>query len=179
MKTENPVSRIRRIIGDILLILGILLTADVVIVMLHKINTVVLKADYQEIFQYELLLCAILLLFALDIRFNLFTRSRFIVVRIAGWVLRIVIILFSAVILFFFGKIVAGSFINTADRADYALVLGLALENGEPTDDLLARLDTAQTYLEEYPEAQLILTGGNADESGRTEAAVMRDILAE
>ena len=179
MKTKNPISRIRRIIGDILLILGILLTADVVIVMLHKINTVVLKADYQEIFRYELLLCAILLLFALDIRFNLFTRSRFIVVRIAGWILRIVIILFSAVILFFFGKIVAGSFINTADRADYALVLGLALENGEPTDDLLARLDTAQTYLEEYPEAQLILTGGNADESGRTEAAVMRDILAE
>ena len=34
-------------------------------------------------------------------------------------------------------------------------------------------------YLEEYPEARLILTGGNADESGRTEAAVMRDILAE
>ena len=53
------------------------------------------------------------------------------------------------------------------------------LENGKPTDDLLARMDTAQTYLEGYPEAYLILTGGNADESGCTEAAVMRDILAE
>ena len=37
----------------------------------------------------------------------------------------------------------------------------------------------ALDYLERYPEAQLILTGGNADESGRTEAAVMRDILIE
>lgn len=69
--------------------------------------------------------------------------------------------------------------INTAGEADYAVVLGLALENGKPAPDLLARLDTAQKYLEKYPEAQLILTGGNADGSGRTEAAVMRDILTE
>ena len=67
----------------------------------------------------------------------------------------------------------------TADQADYALVLRLALENGEPVPDLLARLDKAQEYLAEYPEARLILTGGNADESGRSEADVMRDILTE
>ena len=76
MKTEKHTSRIRRIIGDILLVLTVLLTADVVIVMLHKISTVVLKAKYQEVFQYELILCAVLLLFALDVRFNLFTRSK-------------------------------------------------------------------------------------------------------
>ena len=69
--------------------------------------------------------------------------------------------------------------INTAGQADHAIVLGLALENGKPTDDLLKRLNTAQAYLEKYPEAQLILTGGNADGSGRTEAVVMRDILTE
>ncbi|MBR1408215.1 MAG: YdcF family protein [Clostridia bacterium] len=69
--------------------------------------------------------------------------------------------------------------VNNAERADHAIVLGLALENGKPTDDLMARLNTAQAYLENYPEAQLILTGGNADGSGRSEAAVMRDILAE
>ena len=179
MKTENRTSPIRRIIGDILLVLVLLLTADVVIVMLHKINAVVLKADYQELFQYELILCAILLLFALDVRFNLFTRSKHTIVRILGWVLRTVVVLLALVIVFFFGKVIRGSTINTAGRADNAIVLGLALENGSPTDDLLARLNTAQAYLEEYPEARLILTGGNADESGRTEAAVMRDILAE
>ena len=43
--------------------------------------------------------------------------------------------------------------------------------------NLTARLDTARAYLEKYLEAKLILTGGNADETGRTEAAVMRDIL--
>ncbi len=177
MDIAYSVSPARRIIGDIMLVLCVLLTAEVVIVMHHKINAVVLKADYQEIFHYELILCAILLLFAADIRFNLFTMPKNPVLHFAGWVLRIIVILLSVFILFFFGKIAAGSFICTADEADYALVLGLALENGEPTDDLIARLDTARAYLEEHPEAQLILTGGNADESGRTEAEVMRDLL--
>ncbi|MBR4579367.1 MAG: YdcF family protein [Oscillospiraceae bacterium] len=202
MKTEKRISRPRRIIGgvllalvllliadvvaviphiiigDILLALALLLTADVTAIMLRKINAAVLKAVNREIFLYELILCATLLLFALDLRFCLFTWSRNLVMRTVGWALRIAVILFSAVILFFFGRIAVGSLICTADRADHALVLGLALEKGEPAPDLLRRLDTAQAYLEEYPEAQLILTGGNADESGRTEAAVMRELLA-
>ena len=179
MKTENRAFPVRRIIGDILLVSVILLIADVVLVMHHRINSVVLKADYQEIFQYELILCAVLLLFALDVRFNLFTRSRLLVIRIVSWALRAAVVLLALVIVFFCGKVISGSMINTSGQADHAIVLGLALENGKPTGDLLARLDTAQAYLEEYPEAHLILTGGNADESGRTEAAVMRDILAD
>ena len=165
--------------GDILLLLVILLTVDVVVVMLHKINSVVLKADYKELFLYELILCGVLLLFALDVRFNLFTSSGHTVLFIAGWVLRVLLILLVLVIVFFSGKVIRGSLMNTAGPADKAIVLGLALENGRPPRDLLARLDTAQEYLEEYPEAHLILTGGNADASGRTEAAIMRDILAE
>ncbi len=179
MKKEKRTTCTRRIIGDILLVLAVLLTADVSIVMLRKINAVVLKADYQEVFQYELILCAVLLLFALDVRFNLFTRSKYTIARIAGWILRTIVALLTLVILFFCGKVICGSMINSAGQAENAIVLGLALENGSPTDDLLARLDTAQAYLEDYPEAHLILTGGNADESGRTEAAVMREILAE
>ena len=179
MKTETRTSPFRRITGDLLLVLSILLTADVVIVMLHRINSVVRKADYQEVFRYQLILCAVLLVFALDVRFNLFTRSENKVLWIAGWVLRSVVVLATLVIVFFCGKVICGGLINTAGRADHAIVLGLALENGKPTDDLLARLNTAQIYLEKYPDARLILTGGNADQFGRTEAAVMRDILAE
>ena len=179
METGNRASLISRIAGDVLLVLFVFLTADVIIVMHHKINAVVLKADYQKVYRYELILCAILLLFALEVRFGPFIRSGHTAVRIIAGCLRTVIVLLSLVIVFFCGKVIRGSLINTAGRADHAIVLGLALENGSPTDDLLARLDTAQAYLEEYPEAHLILTGGNADETGRTEAAVMRDILAE
>ena len=179
MKNRRRTSRARRIIGDILLILVILLIASVLYVMPARINAVVMKADYQKVFMYELGLCAMLLLFAADVRFNLLTGWKSAALRAAGWLVRTGIVLVSAVILFFCGKVIAGGMINTAGQADYAIVLGLALENGKPAPDLLARLDTGRAYLEKYPEAKLILTGGNADESGRTEADVMRGILAE
>ena len=168
-----------RIIGDILLLLAMLLTADVLFIMPARMKAVVLKTVYRKVFLYQLFLCAVLLVFALDIRFNLFTRWRSGTLNVIGWILRTAVILAAAGILFFCGKIIAGSLVNNAGRAGYALVLGLALENGKPVPALLARLDAAKAYLEKYLEARLILTGGNADESGRTEAAVMRDILLE
>lgn len=179
METLNWGARVARIIGDILVALAFLLTVDVAAVMLRRINAVVLKADYRKVFVYQLILCAILLLFALDVRFNLFTRAKGGILRFIGWVPRTIVGLLALLIVFFGGKVICGSAMNTAGQADRAIVLGLALENGRPTGELLARLDTAQAYLEKYPEARLILTGGNADATGRTEAAVMRDILAE
>ena len=177
MKTANRPSLARRIVGDILLALVAMLIAEVAIVMPARINAVVLKSDYQEVFVYQRILCAVLLLFALDIRFNLFTRWKPAAVRVIGWILRVVIVLASTVIIFFCGKVVIGSVVQNAGQADHVIVLGLALENGEASPDLIARLDTAREYLDQHPGAKLILTGGNADESGRTEADVMRDIL--
>ena len=179
MKTSHSISHVRRIIGDVLILLAVLLTIDVIVVMSAKIRAVVLKKDYQEVFIYELILCAVLLVFALDVRLNLFTRWKPAVLKGIGWTLSAVVVLLSAVILFFCGKVIVGGMVHTAGPADHAIVLGLALENGKPAPDLFARLESARAYLEKNPQAQLILTGGNADESGRTEAAVMRDILTE
>ena len=179
MKTEKRTSRIIKIIGDILLAMFALLTVDVVIVMIHKINTVVLKADYREIFVYELILCSILILFSADVRFNLFGRPKNRIVKGISHFLRVIVAALAIVIMFFAGKVISGSMINTSGQADKAIVLGLALENGKPTDDLIARLNTAQAYLKEYRRSRLILTGGNADETGRTEAAVMQDLLRQ
>lgn len=170
---------IRTVLGNILLLTAVLLTADVAVVMSARIKAVVLKAVCRKVFAYQLVLCAVLLLFALDVRFDLFGGWTPAIGRIIGWALRAAIVLLSTGILFFCGKVIAGSMISNAGQAKNAIVLGLALENGAPAPDLLARLDTAQEYLEKKPGAKLILTGGNADESGRTEAAVMRDILIE
>ena len=167
----------RRILGDLALALAAALTADVTVIMLRRIASVVLKTDYQNIFRHELILCAVLLLAALDLRFGVFTARKGILLKGIGWALRCAILLGTALILFFCGKVAAGSLIDTAQPAQHAIVLGMALQNGQPTDDLLSRLNTAQRYLAQNPDTTLILTGGNAGEDGRTEAAVMRDLL--
>ena len=64
MKTASRPSLARRIIGDILLALVAMLIAEVAVVMPARINAVVLKSDYQKVFVYQLILCAVLLLFA-------------------------------------------------------------------------------------------------------------------
>ena len=69
---------------------------------------------------------------ALDIRFNLFTGWKPAILRAVGWLLRTVIVLFSSVTVFFCGRVITGGMVNTAGRADYAIVLGLALEKENP-----------------------------------------------
>ena len=166
----------RRIIGDLLLLTAVAFTVYLSVIMLRRINAVVLKNTYVKIFTYELVACAVFILFALDVRFG-FTRMRSRVLKGVGWVLRTAVVLVAVVLVFFIGKATVGCFIRTDAPARNVIVLGLALEKGEPAPDLLHRLDTAEAYLAEHPDATLILTGGNPDESGRTEAAVMRDIL--
>ena len=145
--------------------------------MTRRIRAVVLKDDYVKVFRYELIACACFILFALDVRFGLPGRAASGVLPAGGWILRAAVIPVCAVMLFLLLRITVGSLIRSEERAGYAIVLGLALENGEPTHDLVARLDTAEKYITENPGATLILTGGNPDGSGKTEAAVMRDIL--
>jgi uncharacterized SAM-binding protein YcdF (DUF218 family) len=172
------ITKARRSIGTVLIVLAVAFAVYLSVVMIRRINTVVLKATYTRIFCYELAACAFLILFAADVRFG-FTGAGNTVLKAAGWCLRVTVVLVTAVLLFFIGKITVGSLICTEAPVKNAVVLGLALENGKPTDDLVSRLDTAEKYLRRNPDATLILTGGNPDESGRTEAAVMRDLLTE
>lgn len=178
-KTKKRTSVGRKIIGFILIVAACLLTLDVVLVMIPKINAVVLKGDYLRIFHEEMICCGILILFALDVRFGFLTKIRFKAAKVIGWILRIAVIAATLIILFFCGKVIVGSNINTAAPAKNAIVLGLALQNGQPVKDLIFRLETAKDYLQENRDATLILTGGNPDESGRTEAEVMQDLLME
>lgn len=56
---------------------------------------------------------------------------------------------------------------------DYAVLLGCGLKDGQATPELERRLTLALTYLEETPEVPLIVTGGDPDGDGVTEAEVM------
>ena len=169
----------RRIVGDVLLALILGFTVYLSVIMLGRIQTVVLKQVYRQVFRRELVVCGLFLLLALDVRFSLLTRLPGAPLKFLGWLARLAVIGAAAAVLFFGARVLAGCVLHTADGTKNVIVLGLALENGRPAPDLLSRVDTARSYWEKNPDATLILTGGNPDAEGRTEAAVMRELLVE
>ncbi len=171
--------RARHISGDILIVLTIAFSIYLAVVVPPRIHAVVQKDSYTKIFRYEMIVCVLFLLFALDLRFTFLSCAKSGVLLVIGWIARLLLITICAFCLFLLVRITAGCFIRSDGRANHAIVLGLALENGKPTDDLLARLDAAEQFAAENPDGILILTGGNPDESGKTEAAVMRDLLIQ
>ena len=173
----NRAMKTGSIIGDILTALAAAFTVYISVIMTRRIRAVVLKDLYRKVFRFELAACAVFMLLALDIRFGFFTGMEPAVLKAAGWCLRVIVMLAAAVLLFFMGRVTAGCFIRDEAAAKHAVVLGLALENGRPPADLLARLDTAEACLRAHPETVLVLSGGNADGSGTTEAKVMAGIL--
>ncbi len=166
-----------KVIGDLLIGLIFLLAVDIGIVMIHRIERVALKDTYRKVFLYEAVILFILFIFALDVRFQIFSITGMKIAKYIGWMIRLTVIGMTAIIFFFCGRIVFGSMKNTAAPALYAIVLGLALENGKPAKDLLLRTAAAGKYIKENHDAVLILTGGNPDKSGKTEASWMRDLL--
>ena len=162
-----------------LIVLFAAFTIYLSVVMLRRIHTVVLAGVYREIFRNELVLCAVLLLFALDLRFGLLTRIRFLPAKILGWALRIAVTAGTVAILAIAALVIGSGLAGTHTETEHVIVLGMALEDGQPTKDLRFRVDSAAAYAAEHPRALLVLTGGNPDAGGRTEAAVMREMLSE
>lgn len=173
MGEVGPVSGMRRLVGDLLILMAALLTADVAAVMARRLGAVALKDTYAAMLRYELGLCAALLIFALDVRFRFLSRLGIVgaLVRLGLWAL-------AAATVFFCLRIALGALPRGTEPAGHAIVLGMALEDGRPTPELHSRLDAARRWLGENPGAELILTGGNPDADGRTEADVMRDLLS-
>ena len=169
----------KALIGDSLILFTAAFAIYLSVIMLRRIRAVVLKAPYEKIFCYELVICAVFLLSGLDFRFGFLNLTSSPGILIGSWSLRILTACGCIAWTFFFFRVIAGSFIHTEAAADYAIVLGLALENGKAAKDLLFRLEAAEKYMEKNPNTILILTGGNPDSSGRTEADVMRELLLE
>lgn len=148
--------------------LSVSMTVYIIAVMLRKCRAVVIKRVYRQVLGYELLICGLFLLLALDVRFNLFR---------ACLPLRIALIALDAFLLVVAARVVAGGTIRSAGEVEYALVLGAALEDGRPTGDLLRRLSAAADYARKYPAARLVVTGGNGGNGMPSEAGVMKEML--
>lgn len=62
-------------------------------------------------------------------------------------------------------------------EADYLIVLGAGVNGSEPSLSMVNRLEAAQAYLETYPDAVAIVSGGQGAGEDVTEAVAMYDWL--
>lgn len=68
---------------------------------------------------------------------------------------------------------------KSAGEADYVIVLGAKVNGTSPSLILKARLDTAVAYLNRYPGAKVVVSGGQGADEGISEAECMyRYLLA-
>jgi|GEM_PF-2786630 len=89
-ETPIKIGKVRRIIGDILLVLMLLLSVEIIIDMFSKMFLEATEGDVQKAMVFELLICWVLFLTVFDIRFSIFTWTQNKVARVVGWILRVV-----------------------------------------------------------------------------------------
>ena len=89
---DSPIKigKVRRIIGDILLVLMLLLSVEIIIDMFSKMFLEATEGDVQKAMVFELLICWVLFLTVFDIRFSIFTWTQNKVARVVGWILRVI-----------------------------------------------------------------------------------------
>lgn len=68
---------------------------------------------------------------------------------------------------------------RSAGEADYVIILGAKVNGTAPSLILKARLDTAVTYLKQFPDAKVIVSGGQGADEGISEAECMYRYLVE
>ena len=66
---------------------------------------------------------------------------------------------------------------SESPKADYAIVLGAGVDGTEPSIALRERTLAAKDYANQYPEAVLVLTGGQGEEDEISEARCMYELL--
>ncbi|HWQ30831.1 MAG TPA: YdcF family protein [Negativicutes bacterium] len=93
---------------------------------------------------------------------------------------RVVCIFIAAGLLSFIlleGLIIYGGSSNEEIKADYLMILGGGLKKDQITLTVQERLLTGIRYLEEYPEAKVIVSGGHGFGQTVTEAEAMEEYL--
>ncbi len=102
-----------------------------------------------------------------------------------GWVRRMTAV--AVAVICFFGMLavvmssimVAAAVKKPVDADATVVVLGAGIYGDRPSLMLRQRLDAAAAYLEEHPDSQCVVTGGQGPDEDYTEASVMEKYLLE
>ena len=114
-ETPIKIGKVRRIIGDILLVIMLLLSVEIIIDMFSKMFLEATEGDVQKAMVFELLICWVLFLTVFDIRFSIFTWTQNKAARIVGWILRVIMAGLSVTIVVLCVIVVAKGLVVTKD----------------------------------------------------------------
>lgn len=102
--------------------------------------------------------------------------------KAARWLSRIGTAVFALWVLSFVlveGMIVSGLQPDVREPVEVIFVLGGGIRGDQPTQNLRHRLEVGLDAMEQYPEAQVIVCGGQGDDEDEPEAAVMYRWMTE
>ncbi len=92
-------------------------------------------------------------------------------------VLAALLVLGAAVFAVFEAPVISNAKTDADPQSDYLIVLGAGVNGSAPSLSMVNRLEAALDYLEAYPDAVAIVSGGQGAGEDVTEAAAMHDWL--
>lgn len=92
-------------------------------------------------------------------------------------VLAALLVLGAAVFAVFEAPVISNAKTDAAPQSDYLIVLGAGVNGSAPSLSMVNRLEAALDYLEAYPDAVAIVSGGQGVGEDVTEASAMHDWL--
>lgn len=92
-------------------------------------------------------------------------------------VLAALLVLGAAVFAVFEAPVISNAKTDADPQSDYLIVLGAGVNGSAPSLSMVNRLEAALDYLEAYPDAVAIVSGGQGAGEDVTEASAMRDWL--
>lgn len=92
-------------------------------------------------------------------------------------VLAALLVLGAAVFAVFEAPVISNAKTDAAPQSDYLIVLGAGVNGSAPSLSMVNRLEAALDYLEAYPDAVAIVSGGQGAGEDVTEASAMHDWL--
>lgn len=92
-------------------------------------------------------------------------------------VLAALLVLGAAVFAVFEAPVISNAKTDATPQSDYLIVLGAGVNGSAPSLSMVNRLEAALDYLEAYPDAVAIVSGGQGAGEDVTEASAMHDWL--
>ena len=181
MKTKNKIGKGRKIIGNVLLIICIVLIVYFATVMAYRLATVIdaKKWSVTRRFLAEFGIMCVIILPAVDIRFGIFSWRKNRGLKVAGIIVRCLSCAVCALFVALGAAVVITGMQTDDQPVKNVCVLGLAIEEEDIAPDLARRLDRALEYKKDHPDIPFIVTGGNSEDPYYSEAGYMQRYLIE